>query len=243
MFFASNNSQVSFNGVDIANSHADGNGGAIDLYNTAFKAKATTFSGNTSGIEGVLTYGGAVYAEQQGLNLQSNVKFVNNSAIAGNGGAIALLGSDNLKGSVSITGSGIEFKNNAAIDGGAVYSYNPNPRSGIITNCVLASMGTVTFEGNTAVNNGGAVYLGKQEMVQAGGYANYYYFKENQAGGDGGAIYCGDYNGASIQNSSKAEFTKNVAGGRGGAVYGGITSDSSSSFVVNGNTASIGGGV
>ncbi|MBR2354660.1 MAG: hypothetical protein IKA76_09185, partial [Clostridia bacterium] len=149
---------------------AGGNGGAIYCYTDVdADIDYAIFRENTSAST---TYGGgAFYSSGANVSLK-NVLFDGNTSDF-NGGAIALYssseatfenvnflrnGADNLGGALYINKSTLGLKNifaenNAALRGGAFYCTSGAE--------VISTEGQVTFESNTAIERGGAVYLSK----------------------------------------------------------------------------------
>ena len=123
--------------------------------------------------------------------------------------------------------TGISFEN---ISGGAIYG-------GSNSTIALSGNGSVTFSGNTASDDGGAIYGDTIELSGNESVA----FSGNSASDDGGAIY-GDT--IELSGNESVEFSGNSASDDGGAIYGDGTIELSGNESVTfiGNTASYGYG-
>ena len=148
-----------------------------------------------------------------------NSNFTNNNAFYG--GAL-FVGSKS--GNTNITNSTFT-KNNADVDGGAI-----NLQASAVT------LNDTRFYENTAIRNGGALYVGGE------GTTNKIYdskFDENKAGNDGGAIFWRAYAG----HIADSNFTRNSAN-YGGAIYlNGVSSNTNITHVIfKSNNATKNGG-
>ena len=172
-------------------SNTAGNGGAI------YNGHSCTITGSTfkdnSATEGD---GGAIYNSDDTLTV-NNSTFIGNTAKIGDGGAI-----HNEYGTLNINGS--NFTNNTAPNddgyGGAIYNYGgtltvtgskfigniagTDNSGGAIYNGYNLTVNNSTFTGNTATNDGGAIYTGDYNLS-----VNNSTFTGNTATNDGGAIY------------------------------------------------------
>ncbi len=199
---------------------ADQGGGAIynDLNSTLTissnpqTSAATTFTGNTTSSGA----GGAIASIGSTVNI-SDAALTNNSAVAGNGGAIS-----NGTGNV-MTLTGVTLTTNTALSQG-----------GAVSNLGNLTMDKTTFDQNSlssggstggAINSSGSLTITNSS------------FTGNSAG-SGGALYQ-DVANATISGST---FTGSTASTNGGAllIAGGTTSISNSTF--NGNTSTTGTG-
>ena len=139
----------------------------------------------------------------------SNVTFHHNQAENNRGGAIFVDNSD----IVIQNGSRLQFSNNEADQGGAVYSTNTS----II---ILEETSTMELSENTAAQNGGAIYLETNCKILINGSS---FFRSNRAI-EGGAIYSKDNSVIKFQNDAESEFvsneaTRNGEQSNGGALY------------------------
>ena len=175
---------IGFTGDNItAKDNAAQNGGAI--YASTATLTNSIFSNNTAGQNG-----GAIYVSTITL---TGSKFTNNKATSGNGGALYITDSAKIK-STSFSGNtatngngdaiyndgfwttvqGGSFKNNKAINGGAVYTSD------------IMHFNRTNFLQNSASGNGGAIYVNDTITVTINGTSN---LSNNTATGNGGAIY------------------------------------------------------
>ena len=121
-----------------------------------------TFSNNTGDT------GGAVFSVNSSLSLSGNVRFTNNDAIHGFGGAISAYTS-NINCQEEII-----FELNSGTTGGAIF----------IENSVMECLDNITFTYNTASFRGGGVYSVESKVTLTGEIN----FVENMAEGDGGGM-------------------------------------------------------
>lgn len=189
---------------------------------------------------GSAAYGGAIIAQQQVLTVegaqQKPVLFENNKAEnryggLAYGGAVALL-----KGTEA-TFSHVEFKGNSAFNarnengfGGAAFLENSGCNSEF-SNAVFdgnkASYGGAVyrksgnlaidgalFSGNTALADGGAIYLDGSGANNSASVSNADFI--GNEGANGGAIYAGSGQNLTLTD---VNITGNVASGKGAAVY------------------------
>ena len=206
----------SFSGNSFSGNMA-GNGGAIfiDTNSTSsnfFTSSGDTFTGNSA------YNGGAFYSN-------SNIAFTftddsfgtsdagsGNQATNGNGGAIYVTGATSL----TVNSNSSFYDNTASTYGGAIYVNGGSS---------LAINGD-SFMGNSAVNNGGAVYATDSAKVLALSIQNSSFTSNNvttstasTATGDhgyGGAVYALDFGSMSVSGSS---FTSNTDSNGGAAFY------------------------
>ena len=168
-------------------------------------------------------------------NYMSTVKFNNNKAIQ-DGGAINL----ETDSSVTVKGSmTVEFNNNEAVLGGAIYAYNKTTviieeNSTINFNVNNAKMGggifattsninfttncSVTFYGNKAWQDGGAIYLNTSFSITFTDYANLI-FSHNTASDYGGAIYSKIADSKIYFDTTNFKFQDNYAKTAGKSVF------------------------
>ena len=156
------------------------------------------------------------------VHIGKNARFTNNTAAfwgtRGNGGAIEVQSGE------------------LVIDDGAVFSGNKSDGTAGALSIVdwseeentlpgKATLGTVSFEKNTATN-GGAIF--NEGDLRVNGAAS---FTSNTAGKFGGAIY----NAGNLSLNGEASFTSNTAGKFGGAIYnaGNLSLNGTASFQKN----------
>ena len=146
----------------------------------------------------------------------SSIK-ITNSVFANNtgGGAVTLWGMGTGQDTLTKSISDSEFDSNSSDgNGGAV---------GIYKNTAFTTLGsttftTVKFEGNTADENGGAIFAEAEKLA-----INKNDFKNNKAGGYGGAIFITRSSELDVKDSV---FTENYAAESGGAIASGTSSKS-----------------
>lgn len=183
--------------AEFQNNHARVNGGAV--YCSELNSGAQfTFIGNSS--EGK---GGAIFCEKE-ITLAADSDILTSTAVfdgnnACDGGAIFVLGDTTIKHTIS--GNGIGFKNNSALNNGGALYFEKG----------IATVSDGLYTGNTAKNNGGAVYSNVGEITVEKGL-----FQKNSAQ-NGGALASK----AAITNIlNNARFTNNNYASRfGGAIY------------------------
>ena len=234
---SSMNGGVSISGeVDIANSVAQGAGGAIYAINDVTLGGGT-LSNNTSDTR----FGGAIYSANGSVESTAHIVLSGNTAPAGGGGAVVAIGD------ISMTSADIS-QNTSLLSGGALLSVNgavsfsgdlqaTNNYSqfygGAISATTSVELTTATFTGNTADISGGAI-SSRNGTVTATGETR---FENNSATyGDAGAIEAGG--GLTL---AKATFKNNSAAFNGGAAmvnFGNVsfTGDAlfQGNYVVNG---------
>ena len=164
--------------------------GALDANSTILLTGTVEFTNNTA------DYGGAVFMEDGNMTIanSAHVVFQGNHAKQ-LGGAIASFQH------VTIAGS-VQFINNSANQGGAVYS------DGIVT---IADNAQVVFQGNHAKTFSGAIFC-RQHVTISGSVQ----FINNSAYGSGGAI-ASDVN-VTIADNAQVVFQGNRAKQLGGAI-------------------------
>ncbi|MDR2344757.1 MAG: hypothetical protein LBE18_01700, partial [Planctomycetaceae bacterium] len=185
----------------LSNNYASVNGGAIAYLNETvplifYNDVITLFENNIA-----VQNGGAIYSSSEVKFLDDTtpnyraITFTGNIAVGGGGGAIYAPTvtidefdvSSSILDNLSANSSVITFTGNSAADGGAIYTETLTPIKGI-----------AVFNGNTASNSGGALYV-KPDNPIAGGWKlldnsgeafGNVTFNGNEAGeGGGGAIY------------------------------------------------------
>jgi predicted outer membrane repeat protein len=117
------------------------------------------------------------------------------------------------------------FRENRAVDGGAAFIYAMQP-----------AFSDTVFEDNEAVN-GGAVY-----SINGLPLFGVVEFVGNRAASDGGAVFFEQYYGGCHATLSDARFEDNEAGGDGGAIYNLGCSVTVNYGELDGNTAALDGG-
>lgn len=235
-----NITDTSFNGNQSLNNDSYNNGGGA-IYNngtlTIFAGTlGTTFDNNTSA-----SFGGAIYNNSGTINM-TDAEFSNNSATSYGG---AIFNGSTL--TISKNTTGTIFTRNTAADGGAIYNasvstlnitdanFNHNNASsesgGAIYNkgnlTIYAGTTGTTFNGNSAVDSGGAILNDYSGTANINGAT----FSNNTATTySGGAIY-NSWGSLNLNNSS---FTSNSAFASGGAIYtAGTANITDGSFINN----------
>ena len=145
-------SQVQINGAAVfMNNFLGAFGGAITaihsqiIFNTA---SMVTISNNTA------TYGGGIYLAQSNLHVYHPFELTDNKASEYGGGIYASRSEIQFKSEQTQT---LKITSNTALNGGALCAIASNIQ---ITNTF------VDFNSNTAIMNGGAMYLGQNSMIQ-----------------------------------------------------------------------------
>lgn len=206
-------------------------GGAISLgidskttiKNTKFVNNETGFNGGAIGTRRTINNGDITNGSHENHSLIiSDSAFIGNKATGttsdradnklqgGNGGAIA-----NSFNNTQI--SNTVFEKNEAINGGAVYNqslYNTNNQTQETDKGGDIKFADVTFDGNKASTNGGAIFNDANTNAELSGTV---VFSGNEAGNAGGAIFVADAS-SSMEIASGAVFKSNSAK-LGGAIY------------------------
>ena len=206
-------------------------GGAISLgidskttiKNTKFVNNETGFNGGAIGTRRTINNGDITNGSHENHSLIiSDAAFIGNNATGtttdradnklqgGNGGAIA-----NSFNNTQI--SNTVFEKNEAINGGAVYNqslYNTNNQAQETDKGGDIKFADVTFDGNKASTNGGAIFNDANTNAELSGTV---VFSGNEAGNAGGAIFVADAS-SSMEIASGAVFKSNSAK-LGGAIY------------------------
>lgn len=206
-------------------------GGAISLgidskttiKNTKFVNNETGFNGGAIGTRRTINNGDITNGSHENHSLIiSDSAFIGNKATGtttdradnklqgGNGGAIA-----NTFNNTQI--SNTVFEKNEAINGGAVYNqslFNTNNQTQENDKGGDIKFADVTFDGNKASTNGGAIFNDANTNTELSGTV---VFSGNEAGNAGGAIFVADAS-SSMEIASGAVFKSNSAK-LGGAIY------------------------
>lgn len=206
-------------------------GGAISLgidskttiKNTKFVNNVTGFNGGAIGTRRTINNGDITNGSHENHSLIiSDSAFIGNKATGtttdladnklqgGNGGAIA-----NSFNNTQI--SNTVFEKNEAINGGAVYNqslYNTNNQAQETDKGGDIKFADVTFDGNKASTNGGAIFNDANTNAELSGTV---VFSGNEAGNAGGAIFVAGAS-SSMEIASGAVFKSNSAK-LGGAIY------------------------
>lgn len=206
-------------------------GGAISLgidskttiKNTKFVNNETGFNGGAIGTRRTINNGDITNGSHENHSLIiSDSAFIGNKATGtttdradnklqgGNGAAIA-----NSFNNTQI--SNTVFEKNEAINGGAVYNqslYNTNNQAQETDKGGDIKFADVTFDGNKASTNGGAIFNDANTNAELSGTV---VFSGNEAGNAGGAIFVADAS-SSMEIASGAVFKSNSAK-LGGAIY------------------------
>ena len=145
-------SQVQINGAAVFMNNLGAFGGAITaiqqsqiIFNTA---SMVTISNNTA------TYGGGIYLAQSNLHVYHPFELTDNKASEYGGGIYASRSDIEFKSEQTRT---LEIFNNTALNGGALCAIASN---------IQFSNTLVDFSSNTAITNGGAMYLGQNSKIQ-----------------------------------------------------------------------------
>lgn len=202
------------------NNSAGKDGGAIYNDGTLNNITNSNFTGNnavTNGEASTTGNGGAIYnANGKTINITTNSFSGNKAGEAG--GAVYNAG--------TLTISGNTFNGNSASKGGAVYNNdtlniaentfeaNSADFGGALYNSASGKISAIqgTFNANTAVSDGGALYnIGSINTI-GGSFTN------NKAANEGGAVY----NTGKLDKIANASFSSNSTtadNGMGGAIY------------------------
>lgn len=229
-------------------------GGAISLgidavttiSNTEFVGNETGFNGGAIGTRRTINNGDIANQSHNNHSLViSNSKFVGNTATGkttdqsdnkltgGFGGAIA-----NSFNNTQISNS--TFTNNKAVNGGAVYNqslFNTNNQTQEVDKGGNIKFADVTFSGNTASANGGAIYSDRNTKTDLTGKVD---FTGNTADNAGGAIFVADA--SSKMDIASGATIKNNSAKLGGAIYNRGTIGNLDKVTFEGNKASVNGG-
>lgn len=189
--------------TEFSNNHADSHGGAIYVHSveTGLSVDGAKFSLNTSDECGgaISLWSDGKVAEDQQFKIK-NAVFDQNAAKR-KGGAIAwLMMEETAKLGQTLSISGSVFTKNEAANGGAIYA----------DDAVIIS-GNTKFEGNTASEKGGAIFV--------------------KGGQENGSTYDGELT-LDSSNNATIRFADNTAGGKANDIY--LSSGTESSFTGNG---------
>ena len=156
------------NGTLLLRNSADGDGGAILVADTAMVGlhKCRTALNKAMGYGGgIAAIGSSDVKLEDGVIMESNIAGFGGGAIFAGGGSMQMsaviirtnlaekIGGGILMYSTVQVSSGAQFAGNEAGSGGALYGSGKNAQF------LIESAGSVLFENNTALNEGGAVYL------------------------------------------------------------------------------------
>ena len=228
--------RVIINDGKIVENTADTYGGAICLYMyTAFEMRGGEISDNRVEGDSSTARGGAIYFAGRTMTITGG-KICNNSAsstysnAASEGGAIAFglepLYNPQLITPVTVTFENVEFSNNTADDGGAIY-FQANARTltdGTYKSFTLNIQDGVIFKGNKATGKGNLIdtgYGGAIDLVYATLYiTGNVLFEDNTSKLQGGGIHCGNctvtIDGAS--DGDGVQFINNTSRAYGGGM-------------------------
>lgn len=213
---------VNFTTCEFTGNHANAEGGAVGVLNTASDVTfdRCTFTNNSAGGNA-----GAVNLDSGAGTTFSTCTFTGNSAATGDGGAVYVT-----NGAVTI--DGCEFSGNAALsaasDGGALYVNG----AGAMTisdsafdgnsaffggGLYFQSAGTLTMTNCAVTNNQatGASGLGGGIFLQGGtATLRNSTVSDNEAGGSGGGVDLNNFNGTlTLQNCTLTANTAGISGG------------------------------
>jgi predicted outer membrane repeat protein len=214
----------------LAPSAFDGRGAGLYLYDATVTLNNTQVLSNTANNLG----GAARMFGTSTLNVLAGSVFRNNHALGGVGGAIAATNAADL----NLSGATLQG-NTASTDGGAIYldtgAVDFTGAWALVDNDAgrhggaVAVLGTADADfgvtggageliGNTAVANGGALYVANADPVSLHATAGQpLRLNGNTAGGDGGALYTATN--AFFDVYGQVEANGNTAGGQGGFAY------------------------
>ena len=180
-------SQVQINGAAVFMNNLGRFGGAITaiqqsqiIFNTSFMV---TISNNSA------TYGGGIYLAQSNLQVYHPFELTDNKASEYGGGIYASRSEIDFKSEQTQT---LQITNNTALNGGALCA---------IASTIHFSNTFVHFNSNTAITNGGAMYLGQNSKIQLIKHKPDYLWDDNlhvrldftsNSAEKGGAIYVAD---------------------------------------------------
>ena len=168
LYAADSTSAEIFNDTSLKGNSADGDGGAILIADmaTLYLRKTRTILNSALGYGGgIAISGSAVLTLEDWVIMEGNVANFGGGAIFAAGGTVLMydviiranraeqIGGGILMYSAVQASSGVEFTGNRAGSGGAVFGSGKNAQLLIGADC------SVTFVNNTALGNGGAVYL------------------------------------------------------------------------------------
>jgi predicted outer membrane repeat protein len=167
-------------------------GGTLDLDGTTFESNEARRS------PGGFTQGGGLYAANPAANQVSGAVFTGNKAWLGGGIYKTKRNSDTSYGSLTLLSS--SFINNEAGYGGAVDTYSLTVRDSL-------------FDGNTANNQGGALDLGGNTVIERVRFLNN---KTTYQGGKGAGLYLSGN--VTLRNSAFVGNFNTSANARGSAL-------------------------
>jgi predicted outer membrane repeat protein len=199
---------VDISDCQFSNNVSGGSGGAILAQNGGLLTYNLTISNTNFNGNEAANDGGAISCSLDGLLTVLGGSFSDNAAFSGDGGAIRVGGI--VLGSSSVLIIGTEFDENTANrNGGAI----ANP-----TGMVIGAIEDCTMTGNTAGNQGGAIFDPQRRFLEANNTT-----AQNSAEEGGGAYVAADADGdGSFVNDIIAE---NTATADGPDVYGDADSD------------------
>lgn len=113
-------------------------GGDIQLNNNKAQSGAGVY--NTGSL--------SVYSTDKAVEFNKNVASVTGGAILNNGGNVEIL----------TQGGNVNFVQNEAANGGAIYNTKPGGATDPAVVDIVAEEGSITFDGNVATDEGGAIY-------------------------------------------------------------------------------------
>ena len=193
------NLDVSDNKVVIDNGAMQG--GAIKAYDSSASFKNFSATGNYFKTGALLpnyeVEGGVMLVADSDVDIDG-AAFEGNSVVKGKGGAIAV--TRNVKTGSTLSVKDSEFKGNSADSGGAVaiYHHSQDDKS-LASSAVMAN---VEFSGNSAANQGGAIYIRDNASLQI--VADKDVLHSGNTASSGGFMYIG-----SASNPSSVTFTAN----------------------------------
>lgn len=201
-------------------------GGAIYVEGTDLVVTGgTTFKGNSS-----KEYGGAIYVHSVATGLQINgATFTENSS--GRGGAVMLWSDGRTAGDQQFAISKATFKGNTATTKGGAIAWLQ--MEAVAKEGQTLTVSDSTFDGNKA-QNGGAIYA-EEELIVKG--TTVFENNKAAVNGGAVAVYNANSSSSTITFGDGVSFKNNTAGGQGGAVYvaagNGIVFEGSATFSGN----------
>ena len=156
--------------------------------------------------------GGVVYSsdETETINVY-NANIINHSITDKNGAVFYTDGGTiNIYGGLFKDNDSVHGTSEGGLYGGVIYS-----KSEAFVNIVASNENTITFDGNTAYDGGGAISVNGTTTLVVNG-ATFISNSTSSSNGYGGAIYCAGGASSTITNSS---FESNISTNKGGAIY------------------------
>lgn len=225
-------SEVTIKKLTAENNVATGNGGVVYASDSVITLSDVIANGNSS----LFSNGGVFAIHSAALVKIDGISANGNSAAEGNGGVAYVRSSQIVIGAKDSVKTNV-LSNNTASGGGALYaSVADNKIDPSVINIKIYSL---TVEGSSAENNGGAIYIYSNAVADIGNLTANNNISNGKNGG--GAMYI---SGGAIVNLSDCTFTSNRSAANGGAIA--IYADSivtMTNISASENTAATYGGV